>query len=597
MLLLFVFAALAAPPDVDIPLTGGPRVRKDAALVVSIEDYTFLPDVAGATHDGDAMAAWLGTARGLERITRLNNPDARALRQGLSEAVRSVRGGGMLWVYFAGHGTADAQGQRIFLTKEAAPDDLSSVALDDVVRAAGSSRAKQVLLVLDADFGGVGRGGEPLGIPEAHPSAFPTAPASNLVIWSGARGVEPAAGYPDASHGLFTWLVLGGLRGWADGGTGGKPNGEVTLEEAQAFVGKMSRQLGGKSWSPTAEVRAEVMKWSLVRSTNLEPGPDKEAWGVLAQSEKSRRVKEASDRLLSTATSDWLELAVITAVATPSGIEKLNGFIARYELAVVSVDGVDVAVNVPEVVDARLRLDGFARDARKAKGKKRSKKGSKTKVVAAPPPVSSTLACDDLVKLEPAAMGGELTPDQLTCLEVKLSTAAKQTDRDKVSRVLLANADGKGSTAEWMRLASRHLDEIDRSDPDLCFRYALTLSREGTIDDGDEVLRWSDYALENKARWEGPTYVARVYNLYRLRAETATRLWIDAEDELVTDRSDEAMAAADEARGLAKNSAREWMDYATAATQPTDRAFRLCETAAGSPDFCVSKPKPVEESP
>lgn len=291
------------------------------------------------------------------------------------------------------------------------------------------------------------------------------------------------------------------------------------------------------------------------------------------------------------ATGEWLEIVVVTAVASPSGVEKLNAFIARYELAVVQVDGLDVAVNVPEVVDARARLDGFARDARKSKGKKRPKKGQKKKAVVAPPPtVSTTLLCDDLVKLEPAAMGGTLGPDQLTCLEVKLNKVTRQTERDKISRVLLANADGKGSVSEWMRLASRHLDEVDRSDPDMCFRFALTLSRDGTIDDAPEVLRWADYALENKSRWEGPTFVGRVYNLYRLRAETATRVWIDAEDELLSDRTEDNMVEAEEARGLAKNSAREWLDYALVAAQPSERAYRLCETAAGSPHFCTARP-------
>lgn len=592
MLLALTALAFAAPPDVDTPLPPGAKVRKDAALIVSIEDYTFLPDVAGATHDGDAISALLGTTRGMDRITRLTNPDRSQLRKGVSEAARSVRGGGMLWVYFAGHGTVDDAGHRLLLTKEAAPDDLSGVLLDDLTASAGTGRAKQILVILDADFSGVGRGGEPLGLPEAKVAPLATPAAANVSIWAAASGEEPVVGWPAANHGMFSYLFIGSLRGWADGATGGKANGDVSLEEAQTFVAGKVRQVGGKLWNPTRESRADVMKWSLARGSSLEPGPDKDAWTVLAQEEKARRVKEASDRLASAATGEWLEIAVGTAVSSPAGIARLNGFIAKYELAVVQVDGVDVAVNVPEVADARARLDGFTRDERKAKGKKRPKKGSKKRVAAPAPPPSNTALCDDLVKLEPAAMGGTLSPDQLTCLEVKLNQSAKQTDRDKISRVLLANADGKGSASEWMRLAARHLDEIDRSDPDLCFRYALALSREGTIEDADEVLKWADYALENKSQWEGPTFIARVYNLYRLRAETGTRVWIDAEDELLTNRTDDTIGDAEEARGFAKNSAREWLDYATVAGQPSERAYQLCETAAGSPTFCTANAPP-----
>ncbi len=590
MLLALSTLTLAAIPDVDTPLKGSSKARKDAALVVSVEDYTYLPDVGGSNVDADALEGWLQKTRGVERVTRLRDPDRNALRKGAAEAARNVRGGGLLWVYFVGHGAVDEGGRRLLLTKEAAPDDLTGLGIDDLATTAGNSRAKQILLLIDADFGGVGRAGEPLGVSERAPPAFSVPTNPKLAVWSATSAGEPNAPYPASGHGLFTWLTLGALRGWADGATGGKPNGEVSLEEAQAFVSAKARAMGGRGWSPTREGRADVMKWAIARG-NLEAGPDAELWTTLAAEEKARRVREATERLQAQATGEWLEIAAVTAVATPQGIEKLNAFIARYELAVVQVDGVDVAITVPEVVDARARLDGFARDARKSKGKKRPKKGSKKKVVAAAPPkVSTTLLCDDLVKLEPAAMGGTLSPDELTCLEVKLNNAPRQTEKDKISRVLLANADGKGSVSEWMRLAARHLDEVDRSDPDMCFRYALTLSRQGDIDDAPEVLRWSDYALENKSRWEGPTFVARVYNLYRLRAETATRVWIDAEDELLTDRTEENMVEAEEARGLAKNSAREWLDYATASAQPTDRAYRLCETAAGSPNFCTAKP-------
>jgi hypothetical protein len=585
--MLLLSAALAAPPDVDTPLRGNNRVRKDAALVISVEDYAYLADVGGASLDADALQGWLTTTRGMDRVQRISNPDRAELRSAMSGAARAVRGGGTLWVYFAGHGTVNARGQRVLLTREAAADDLSGTPMADLIASAGTGRAKQVLFIIDADFGGLGRGGEPLGLPAATVPAW-VAPASPKVsVWAATSGAEVPSPYPATGHGLFSWLVVGSLRGWADGATGGRANGDVTLEEAQAYVSRNSRLLGGRTWNPSTEVRADVMKWSVAKGV-LEAGPSADELSTMAQEEKARRVREASDRLLSQATGDWLELAVTTAVSTPAGVEKLNAYIAKYELAVVQVDGLDVAINVPEVADARTRLDEFARAERKKSGKKRGRRGSKKKKAAPPPPaVSSTAGCDDLVKLEPAAMGGTLTPDDLTCLEVKLNASTKQTDRDKVSRVLMANADGKASVSEWMRLALRHLDAIDRSDPDLCFRYALLLSRNGTVDDADEVLLWSDYALQNKSRWEGPTFVGRVYNLYRLRAETATRLWVDAEDELLRERTEENLSEAEETRGLAKNSAREWLDYATSAGQDSARAYVLCETAAGSPHFCT----------
>ena len=593
MLLALASLTLAAPPNVDTPLKGAGAVRRDAAVVVSVQDYSLLPDLEGATADADAVAAWLTTTRGLNRVGRIVDPDRAQFRKGISEATGNVRGGGRLWVYFVGHGIQGEGGKRLLLTRETAPDDVQGVYLDDVVASALTGRAKQVLVLLDASFGGIGRGGEPLGLPESPKVGWPVPSSSKVSIWSATTGAEPTATYPATGHGLFTWLTLGALRGWADGSNGGRANGEVTLEEAQAFVAKQARLLGGKTWNPLQEARVEVIKWSLNRG-KLEDGPSREDWATLAQEEKSRRVTEAAHRLQADATGEWMEIGLSTAVSSPVGIEKLNGFIAKYELSVVEVDGVDVPVHVAEVVDARARLDGFTRDLRKKNGKKKPKRGTKRPRVTSVAKVSATASCDNLVTLEPFAMLGTLTQEQIGCLEQKIVASGKQTDRDKVSRVLLANAEGRGIAEDWLRLASRHLDEIDRSDPDLCFRYALTLSRQGTLDDADEVLRWTDYALENKSAWEGPTFIARVYNLHRLRAETATRLWIDSEEDLLGERTEENLAEAEEARGLAKNSSREWLDYATIAAQPVGRAHQLCEASAGSPTFCsATAPAPT----
>jgi hypothetical protein len=243
-----------------------------------------------------------------------------------------------------------------------------------------------------------------------------------------------------------------------------------------------------------------------------------------------------------------------------------------------------VAVAVPEVADARARLDAFARAVEKASKKKKKKRTSARRTT--PPPVVPTEPCADLVVLEPMAITGELTPELAACLETRLTDEKQQTTKDKISRLLMVNADTKGDVAEWTHLAARHLEDIDRSDPDLCFKFALVLSRGG-IEDADLVLKWSDYALENKHQWEGPTYMSRVYNLLRLRAETATRLWHDAEADFIDDRSEENAETAERYRGQAKDFAREWLDYARTSAQPVDRAVAICESAAGNASFCA----------
>ena len=149
--------------------------------------------------------------------------------------------------------------------------------------------------------------------------------------------------------------------------------------------------------------------------------------------------------------------------------------------------------------------------------------------------------CDNLPSLEPKAMLGKLSPGQTTCLEGRLSKEAKQTTKDKISRVLMANAYASGNKRTWEKLIKRHLDEIDRSDPDLCYKYALHLSKKG-VSRSNGVIRWADVALENKSLWTGSVYKSRVYQLYKLKSSAAQKLWKAAEDKYSASPSPELEA-------------------------------------------------------
>lgn len=202
-----------------------------------------------------------------------------------------------------------------------------------------------------------------------------------------------------------------------------------------------------------------------------------------------------------------------------------------------------------------------------------------------PLPAPAT-GCADLVALEPAAMEGSLSREQALCLEARVRNEPLQTTRDKVSRVLLANAEAAKDSAEWERLMRRHLDEIDQSDPDLCFKYAAWLSRQG-LGRAAAVIRWAEVALENKHRWTGATYKSRVYSLLKLRAEASSRLWQAAETAYATgEHTPEDEARANRLRGHAKEHAKEWLDYATSTQQDTRTALALCVSAAGNTAWC-----------
>jgi hypothetical protein len=132
------------------------------------------------------------------------------------------------------------------------------------------------------------------------------------------------------------------------------------------------------------------------------------------------------------------------------------------------------------------------------------------------------------------------------------------------------------------------LSEIDQSDPDMCFKYALHLSNKRGTSSAYGVIKWSEVALERKTRWSGPTFTKRVYDLHKLRAHAANKLWQRSNEDLLNAGANrEELAAKEErSRGRAKGLAREWLDFARAASQNTSEAMSLCVSTAGSKKFC-----------
>jgi len=201
------------------------------------------------------------------------------------------------------------------------------------------------------------------------------------------------------------------------------------------------------------------------------------------------------------------------------------------------------------------------------------------------PPKADEPDCGSPRSLEPMALLGRLSPAQRGCLESGIVASNRPTHQDHLSRILIANAWAAGDREEWERLARRHLDEIDRSDPDLAYKYAVHLSRKGP-GSADAVLRWADTALENKTVWTGRVYTIRVNALLKLRAQAAHTTWRAAEDRYGEAPTDASQAARERARNRAKVIAREWYDYATSAGTNAAAARELCLSAAGTAEYC-----------
>lgn len=200
--------------------------------------------------------------------------------------------------------------------------------------------------------------------------------------------------------------------------------------------------------------------------------------------------------------------------------------------------------------------------------------------------LQQTAECGDLVKLEPSAMMGRLKDTEIRCLDQKLRTIEKQTDMDKVSRVLMADAWAKGNKERWETIVRRHLNEIDQSDPDLCYKFSKHLATLETVESAEESIKWANVALENRSRWEGDLHVRRVYTLYKIKALAAQNRWMVYEKKYLAGPNEELLAARDTARNELKIAAREWLDYARSSKADDTVAYQLCVSSAGTDAYC-----------
>jgi len=206
-------------------------------------------------------------------------------------------------------------------------------------------------------------------------------------------------------------------------------------------------------------------------------------------------------------------------------------------------------------------------------------------VATAPPPPVDDGSCDNFQALEPPAMLGKMSDGQVQCLEGRLSQASKMTDKKKISVLLMTNAFSKGDKKKWEDLVKRHLDEIDQSDPDLCYKYALYLAGRGSSR-ASGVIRWANVALENRTVWTGDTYKSRVNSLFKMRAAASQSLWASAEKEHAASPSDATASKIDKYRNMTKVNAREWYEYAKMSGKDTTKPLQLCMSAAGTSDYC-----------
>ncbi len=263
-------------PDIAPRAPSGQSHPDDYAVIVGVETHLALPVVPYAQRDARAVAAWARLSRGIpgHQVDLLLDPDGSDIARAIARGIDKVGPSGTLWVYFSGHGALSASdGTHLLLGADGGRNRSfsldSPVWIEGVQDAAADDDLGHAMIIVDAGFSGTARGGQSLGTQMAVGTSVPLAPDPKVVTWLASGPGEWAGPLEEARHGLFTWHVVAGLRGWADG-VFGEPDGVLRLEELQTWA---VRRIGatGRAQTPSRDPRGDARSWLI--GQDVEPPP------------------------------------------------------------------------------------------------------------------------------------------------------------------------------------------------------------------------------------------------------------------------------------------------------------------------------------
>jgi formylglycine-generating enzyme required for sulfatase activity len=211
------------------PPTGPGSGKKDAALIIGVEEYSFVEKVIGARRNADDWQAYLtATLRvppGKVILLRDRNATAERIRKSATSIASEVAPGGTLWVIFIGHGAPSPDGKDGLLVGADAQAMIESfyarsLPIRELVGLLTKGKQARTVVIVDACFSGRASSGRTLvtGLqPLVVMRMAPFGHDQRIILMSAARSDQFAGALPRAEdpRPAFSYLVLGALRGWA----------------------------------------------------------------------------------------------------------------------------------------------------------------------------------------------------------------------------------------------------------------------------------------------------------------------------------------------------------------------------------------------
>jgi formylglycine-generating enzyme required for sulfatase activity len=214
-------------PDLAEPASAVGGGDSDTAIVVGVEDYALVADIAGARHNALDWYDYLTRTRliPIERVQLLINEDAtrEELLSAVERAADRVGSAGTLWFIFVGHGAPAPDGKDGLLVgfdaqHKALSLEARSVRQSEILKLLEGSEAAEIRVLLDACFSGRTSRGEALieGLQPLVVRSNAASVDSRTALLTAARSDQYAGSLPGLGRPAFSYLALGGLRGWAD---------------------------------------------------------------------------------------------------------------------------------------------------------------------------------------------------------------------------------------------------------------------------------------------------------------------------------------------------------------------------------------------
>ena len=245
-------------------------IRNIHVLIIGVGDYDnrAIPGLKYAEADAKSVYDFFRSSQSVAAPRNVhfvghepNDDGLRATKMGITQAIekylirRAVHENDMAVVFLAGHGDQDKAGTSyFFVPKDADPSSPLStcLALSEFQRLLDRVPARTRLLIADTCHAGAISGTRNLKIRGIDRMGVAEADKTTIVFSSCSAG-ERAVKLDKEKHGLFTWVLLQGLRGNADSACGDGDE-RVTLGELQRWlklrIPSTARKVGGKQ-TPT----------------------------------------------------------------------------------------------------------------------------------------------------------------------------------------------------------------------------------------------------------------------------------------------------------------------------------------------------------